>query len=66
MQEHLYRRRHLSDDIIYVDDPHVKCTGQPYPNNHPAVFYVIPPGGTAVCRYCEQKFRLKDAKTSEP
>ncbi len=56
----------MSDDIIYVDDPHVKCTGQPYPNNHPAVYYVIPSGGTAVCRYCEQKFRLRDAETSEP
>ena len=44
--------------IIYVDTDRVSCMGEW--NDHPKVYYTIPPGGEAICRYCETKFRKKE------
>ena len=43
-------------DEIYTDKERVSCTGE---GDHPLVYYTIPKGGYAVCRYCEQKFKRK-------
>tara|TARA_Y100001937_G_scaffold22024_1_gene31233 strand:- start:14236 stop:14403 length:168 start_codon:yes stop_codon:yes gene_type:complete len=45
------------DEIIYSDHDRVGCTGPS--GDHPLVYYTIPTGGYAVCRYCEQKFKRK-------
>ena len=48
----------IPQKIVYSDTPHVFCTGEM--NDHPKVWFTIPKGGQAVCRYCEIKFRLRD------
>ena len=47
----------VKEVIIYTDQNRVSCTGES--DDHPLVYYTIPTGGYAVCRYCEQKFRRK-------
>ena len=43
--------------IIESTTDRVRCSGEN--NDHPLVYYTIPTGGYAVCRYCEQKFKRK-------
>ena len=45
------------EEIKYSDTDRVSCSGEN--NDHPLVYYTIPEGGYAVCRYCEQKFKRK-------
>lgn len=45
------------EEIKYSDVDRVACSGSN--NDHPLVYYTIPTGGYAVCRYCEQKFKRK-------
>jgi len=50
----------MVEDIIYVDNTVVSCSG--INNDHPLTYYKVPSEGYVVCGYCDLKFAHESNK----